>query len=172
MDRKGCEEKHPHTTAHHPVVKPPAVVSTAVSHTPTQQQGWGNYQELSCSLSPMEATISIVCVCAYVRGYFTHGGRESNVDGRDVELDVVYMFVVEALTHKGCEEKHPHTRARHPVVKPPAVVFTAVSHIPTQQQGWGNYQELSWSLSTALLYRRRHRENGKIGLRVNPDSRS
>ena len=23
-----CEEKHSHTTAHHPVVKPPAVVST------------------------------------------------------------------------------------------------------------------------------------------------
>jgi len=40
---KGCEEKHSHTAAHHPVVKPPAVVSTAVSHTPTQQQGWGNY---------------------------------------------------------------------------------------------------------------------------------
>ena len=33
------------------MVTPPAVVSTAVSHTPTQQQGRGNYQELSCSLS-------------------------------------------------------------------------------------------------------------------------
>jgi len=40
---KGCEEKHSHTAAHHPVVKPSAVVSTAVSHTPTQQQGCGNY---------------------------------------------------------------------------------------------------------------------------------
>jgi len=40
---KGCEEKHSRTAAHHPVVKPPAVVSTAVSHTQTQQQGWGNY---------------------------------------------------------------------------------------------------------------------------------
>ena len=49
---KGCEEKHSHTTAHHPVVKPPAVVSTAVSHTPTQQQDGGNYQELSLSISP------------------------------------------------------------------------------------------------------------------------
>jgi len=48
---KGCEEKHSHTAAHHPVVKHPAVVSTAVSHTPTQQQGWGNDQELTCSLS-------------------------------------------------------------------------------------------------------------------------
>jgi len=47
---KGCNEKHSHTTAHHPVVKPPAEVSTVVSHTPTQQQGWGDYQELSCSL--------------------------------------------------------------------------------------------------------------------------
>jgi len=44
---KGCEEKHSHIAAHHPVVKPPAVVSTAVSHTSTQQQDWGNYQELS-----------------------------------------------------------------------------------------------------------------------------
>jgi len=35
---KGCEAKHSHTTAHHPLVKPPAVVSTAVSHTPTRQQ--------------------------------------------------------------------------------------------------------------------------------------
>jgi len=38
---KGCEKKHSHTAAHHPVVKPPAVHSTAVSHTPTQLQGWG-----------------------------------------------------------------------------------------------------------------------------------
>jgi len=38
-----CEEKHSLTAAHHPVVKPPAVHSTAVSHTPTQRQGWGNY---------------------------------------------------------------------------------------------------------------------------------
>jgi len=38
---KGCEEKHSHTAAHHPVVKPPAVYSTAVSHTPTQQQWLG-----------------------------------------------------------------------------------------------------------------------------------
>jgi len=37
---KGYEEKHSHTAAHHVVVKPPAVHSTAVSHTPTQQQGW------------------------------------------------------------------------------------------------------------------------------------
>jgi len=44
-----------YTTARHPVVKPPAVVSTAVSHTPTQQQGWGNYQKLSCSLSMYES---------------------------------------------------------------------------------------------------------------------
>jgi len=28
------EEKHSHTAPHHPVVKPPAVVSTAVTHTP------------------------------------------------------------------------------------------------------------------------------------------
>jgi len=27
---KGCEEKHSNTTAHHPVVKPPAAASTAV----------------------------------------------------------------------------------------------------------------------------------------------
>jgi len=40
---KGCEEKHSHTAAHHPVIKPAAVASTAVSHTPTQQQGCGNY---------------------------------------------------------------------------------------------------------------------------------
>ena len=40
---KGCEEKHSHTAAHHSVVKPPAEVSTAVSHTPTQQQDWGIY---------------------------------------------------------------------------------------------------------------------------------
>ena len=40
---KGCEEKHFHTAAHHPVVKPPSVVSTAVSHIPTQQQDRGNY---------------------------------------------------------------------------------------------------------------------------------
>jgi len=40
---KGCEEKHSRTAVHHPVIKPPAVVSTAVSHTPTQQQGSGNY---------------------------------------------------------------------------------------------------------------------------------
>jgi len=39
---KICQEKHSHTAAHHPVVKPPSVYSTAVSHTPTQQQGWGN----------------------------------------------------------------------------------------------------------------------------------
>jgi len=51
VEVSGCEEKHSHTAAHHPVVKPPAAVSTAVSHTPTQQQGWGNYQEPSCSLS-------------------------------------------------------------------------------------------------------------------------
>ena len=37
---KECEEKHSHTAAHRPVVKPPAVISTAVPHTPTQQQGW------------------------------------------------------------------------------------------------------------------------------------
>ena len=43
MANKGCEEKHSHTAAHHPVVKPPAVHSTAVSHTPTQLQGYGNY---------------------------------------------------------------------------------------------------------------------------------
>ena len=48
---KRCKDKHSHTTSHHPVVKPPAVVSTAVSHTPIQQQGWGNYQDLSRSLS-------------------------------------------------------------------------------------------------------------------------
>ena len=40
LSPKGCEEKHSYTTSHHPVVRPPAVVSTAVSHTPTQQQGW------------------------------------------------------------------------------------------------------------------------------------
>jgi len=40
VNHKGCEEKHSHTVAHHPVVKPPAKLSTAVSHTPTQQQGW------------------------------------------------------------------------------------------------------------------------------------
>jgi len=37
---KGCEEKHSHTAAHYPVVKPPAVVSTASprrSQTPTQR---------------------------------------------------------------------------------------------------------------------------------------
>jgi len=38
-----CEEKHSHTAAHHLVVKPPAVHSTAVSHTPTQLQGGRNY---------------------------------------------------------------------------------------------------------------------------------
>jgi len=38
-----CEEKHYHTAAHNLVVKPTAEVSTAVSHTPTQQQGKGNY---------------------------------------------------------------------------------------------------------------------------------
>jgi len=48
---KGCVERHSHTTAPHPVLKPPAVVSTTVSHTPTQKLSWGNYQELSCSLS-------------------------------------------------------------------------------------------------------------------------
>jgi len=55
-----CKEKHSNTTAHHPVVKPPAAVSTAVSHTPTQQQGWGNYQELSRSLSKVEGFIPSV----------------------------------------------------------------------------------------------------------------
>jgi len=32
---KGSVEKDSHTSTHHPVVKPPAVHSTAVSHTPT-----------------------------------------------------------------------------------------------------------------------------------------
>ena len=32
-----CEERHSHTAAHRPVVKPPALLSAAVSHTPTQQ---------------------------------------------------------------------------------------------------------------------------------------
>jgi len=52
------DEKHSHTTAHHPVVKPPAEVSTAVSHTPTQHQGWGNYQELSCSLAAHDPRVN------------------------------------------------------------------------------------------------------------------
>ena len=43
LTAKGCEEKHSHTAAHHPVAKPPAEVSTAVTHMPTQQQGRGNY---------------------------------------------------------------------------------------------------------------------------------
>ena len=38
---KECEEKHSYTAAHHPVVKPPAVVSTAVSHTPNSATGLG-----------------------------------------------------------------------------------------------------------------------------------
>jgi len=38
---KGCEEKHSNTTAHHPVVKPPAAASTAVQHTPTDITGLG-----------------------------------------------------------------------------------------------------------------------------------
>ena len=50
-DTKGCEEKYSNTTAHHPVVKPPAAASTAVYTLQLTQQGWGNYQELSCSLS-------------------------------------------------------------------------------------------------------------------------
>jgi len=29
-DGKGCEEKHSNTTAHHPMVTPPAAASTAV----------------------------------------------------------------------------------------------------------------------------------------------
>ena len=40
---KGCEEKHSHKAAHYPVGTPPAMHTTAVSQTPTQQQGWGNY---------------------------------------------------------------------------------------------------------------------------------
>jgi len=47
----GCEEKHSNTTAHRPVVKPSTVVTTAVSQTLTQQQGWGNYQDVFCNLS-------------------------------------------------------------------------------------------------------------------------
>ena len=33
--------EHSNTTAHHPVVKPPAAASTAVSHTPTDTTGLG-----------------------------------------------------------------------------------------------------------------------------------
>jgi len=39
-------------------------------------------------------------VCISVCGYFAHGGREPNVDGGGIELDVVYTFVVEAPTHR------------------------------------------------------------------------
>jgi len=42
---KGCEEKHSNTTAHHPVVKPSAAASTAVSHTPTDTTGLGKLPE-------------------------------------------------------------------------------------------------------------------------------
>jgi len=54
---KGCEEKHSYTTAHHPVVTPPAVVSTAVSHTPTQQQGRPQDGGLLCG----SASLHILC---------------------------------------------------------------------------------------------------------------
>jgi len=40
-DSEGSEEKHSPTTAHHPVDKPPAAASTAVSHTPTDTAGLG-----------------------------------------------------------------------------------------------------------------------------------
>jgi len=64
MQRKGCEEKHSHTAAHHPVVKPPAVVSTAVSLTPTQQQGWEKL--LGTMLEPIERCVYIG-VAVYLR---------------------------------------------------------------------------------------------------------
>ena len=65
---KGCEEKHSHTTAHYPVVKPSAVVSTAVSHTPTQQQGWGKLP--GSILQAIAMCIHICrCICVHVDVY-------------------------------------------------------------------------------------------------------
>ena len=56
VDSKGCEGKHSNTTAHHPVVKPPAAASRQCLTLQLTQQGWGNYQELSCSLSTVKRT--------------------------------------------------------------------------------------------------------------------
>ena len=56
--------------------------ATALSHTPTQQQGWGNYHELSCVVYPYLLTfVSFLCRYAFLEKSFATAGSANAAAG-------------------------------------------------------------------------------------------
>ena len=73
------------------MVKPPAVVATAVFTHSNQQQGWGNYQEVSCSLltaTPTEPP-EHNSVLDGARG---HSQREVTVEIAAMLIEYIYII--------------------------------------------------------------------------------